>query len=106
MEKHSTLGSVLADARKKTQKSLREMAERIQKENGTPITPQYLNDIEHERRTPSPAVLEQLAAAYGFGADYLCLLAGTLPKDLHGKAGSEKASLEAWRAFRKKLKDQ
>ncbi len=106
MEKHPTLGSVLADARKKKQKSLRETAQQVLKEDGTPITPQYLNDIEHDRRTPSPAVIEQLAAVYGFGADYLYHLAGTLPKDLHGKAGSEQASLKAWSAFRRKLKDQ
>ncbi len=106
MEKHQTLGMVLAEARKKKQKSLREIAERVLKEDGTPITPQYLNDIEHDRRSPASAVIEQLAAVFGFAADYLYLLAGSLPKDLHGKSVSEESSLKAWSAFRRKLKDQ
>jgi transcriptional regulator with XRE-family HTH domain len=106
MQKRPTLGSVLAEARKKEKKSLREMSERVLKEDGTPITPQYLNDIEHDRRTPSPAVIERLATVYGFGADYLYHLAGTLPRDLQGKARSEQASIKAWSAFRRQLKDQ
>lgn len=104
MAKPPTLGTVLTDARKKKQKSLREIAEQIRKEDGSPITPQYLNDIEHDRRSPASVVLEQLANVYGLAPDYLYHLAGALPRDLHGKAGSEKDVVEAYRAFRKKLK--
>jgi transcriptional regulator with XRE-family HTH domain len=105
MARHPTFGSVIAEARKKKQKSLREIVAHLRKEDGTPITPQYLNDIEHDRRSPSAEILEQIAKIYALERDYLYHLAGTLPKDLRGRRASEEDVLDAWQAFRKTLKD-
>jgi transcriptional regulator with XRE-family HTH domain len=49
----TTFGSLIASARKDQKLSQKELAERILKEDGQSITPQYLNDIEHDRRSPS-----------------------------------------------------
>lgn len=100
----TTLGSVLAAARKKPpQLSLREVADKVKKEDGTPISPQYLNDIEHDRRVPSPDVLEGLARALKIDSDYLHFLAGSMPSDLKGRAAREEKVVEAYRLFRKNL---
>jgi transcriptional regulator with XRE-family HTH domain len=52
------------------QLSLRELARRIER------APSYLNDIEHDRRVPSEAVLKQLAAELDLAVDLLLAAAG------------------------------
>ena len=99
----TTLGSVLAAARKSEGLSLKEVAEKVKKDDGTPISPQYLNDIEHDRRIPSTDVLEGLAKTLKIAADYLHFLAGSMPADLKKRAVSEDEVVEAYRLFRKKL---
>lgn len=98
-----TLGSVLAEARKNKEYSLREVAERVKKEDGQPITPQYLNDIEHDRRIPSPEVLKSLGRALQVNEDYLHFLAGILPKDIKGLRVSKEAVIQAYSLFRRNL---
>jgi ribosome-binding protein aMBF1 (putative translation factor) len=49
----SSFGAAIASARKVKGMSQKELAAKITKEDGQPITPQYLNDIEHDRRSPS-----------------------------------------------------
>jgi transcriptional regulator with XRE-family HTH domain len=98
-----SLGSVLAEARKKTGYSLREIAEKVKKEDGEPISPQYLNDIEHDRRVPSSEVLKGLSRTLKIAEDYLHFLAGSLPKDMKGHNASEEVVVEAYKFFRRKL---
>lgn len=100
-----SLGSVLAEARKQARLSLKEVAAHIKKEDGSPITPQYLNDIEHDRRTPSPEVLDGLAAYFRLSASYLYFLAGAWPADVKRLAVSEDQFAKAYQAFRKKLEN-
>ena len=58
----STFGRIIADARKALGMSQKELAARTRKEGGGAISPQYLNDIEHDRRNPpSEYIIEQLA---------------------------------------------
>jgi transcriptional regulator with XRE-family HTH domain len=38
----------------------KQVAQSVVKEDGTPITPQFLNDVERNRRRPSPLVLQRL----------------------------------------------
>jgi transcriptional regulator with XRE-family HTH domain len=97
------LGDVLAEARKKLELSLREAAERVKKEDGSSVSPQYLNDIEHGRRVPSSAVLDGLAKAFGLESDYLHWLAGALPPNLQNSKATEGQVMEAYAAFRRKL---
>ena len=48
-----TLGYVISSARKKRKLNQKQLAEKIMHEDGDPISPQYLSDIEQNRRNPS-----------------------------------------------------
>jgi HTH-type transcriptional regulator, competence development regulator len=65
-----TLGQSIRDARVAAELTLRELARRIER------APSYLNDIEHDRRVPSEAVLRQLAAELNLDPDPLLAAAG------------------------------
>jgi transcriptional regulator with XRE-family HTH domain len=99
-----TFGQAIAAERKKRGWRRKDLAARILKEDGTPISPQYLNDIELDRRNPpSEYLLEQIAIALGLDADYLFYLAGRIPpKDRGGDHPPEKVRA-AFAAFRKEL---
>jgi transcriptional regulator with XRE-family HTH domain len=70
-------GDAINKARRAQRWSLRQLAERIKKEDGTPISPQYLNDIELNRRSPSLHVLRELARELELDQDTLLHLAGS-----------------------------
>src|SRR5262245_49274485 len=69
------LGDVINEARRAQRWSLRQLAEKVKKEDGTPISPQYLNDIELNHRSPSTYVLRELARELALDFDKLLLLA-------------------------------
>lgn len=95
------LGELIAAERKRHQLSQRELAGRILKEDGSSISPQYLNDIELGRRTPtSPHLLEQFSRELGVDLDHLYFLAGQIPADLR----EQPYSAAAFKAFRRGLK--
>ena len=101
-----TLGKFVSDKRKSLILNQKELAERIRKEDGNPISPQYLNDIEHDRRIPSDHVIEEFARVLKLpqeDKDYLYHLAGSLPVDLKRKRPQEDV-VKGYRAFRKTLK--
>jgi transcriptional regulator with XRE-family HTH domain len=102
-----TFGQVIASTRKDIGISQRELATKIVKEDGAPISPQYLNDIERDRRNPpGDHLLEQFARQLDLDKDYLYFLAGKLPFELR----SDKASLtqvqDAFKAFRRTLRGE
>ncbi len=75
----TSFGRAIASARKAKGMSQKELAALILKEDGEPITPQYLNDIEHDRRTPSSDhMVRQFASVLGINADVLFSIAGVL----------------------------
>lgn len=98
-----TFGGYIAEARKKLQMSQKELAARIKREeDGEPISPQYLNDIERDRRNPSSDhLIQQFAKALDLSADYLHYLAGKLPDELRQKNLSEETVKVAFAAFRR-----
>ena len=99
-----TFGQTIARARKDKGVSQRELAMQIVKEDGAPISPQYLNDIERDRRNPpSDHLLEQLAGALDLDKDYLYFLAGKFPSDMRAGSRNPKQVAEAFRAFRRTL---
>jgi transcriptional regulator with XRE-family HTH domain len=64
-------------------------ARRILKEDGTPISPQYLNDIERDRRNaPIAHILEGLAMELGLSPDVLYFLVGQIPSDIRQRQAS------------------
>ena len=100
-----TFGQVIATARKELGISQRELALRALKEDGTPISPQYLNDIERDRRNPpGDHLLEQLARELALDKDYLYFLAGKFPSDVRSGTSSPKQVKEAFKAFRRTLR--
>ncbi len=103
-------GTHIADARKKLGLSQKELASRILKEDGTSISLQYLNDIEHGRRNPPPpSYISQLAIQLGVSEAYLSILARQLPQELRDLETAElkpAAVEEGIRAFRRALKGE
>jgi transcriptional regulator with XRE-family HTH domain len=84
---NKTVGQTIREARVKAGMTQKELATKImRKEEGReeerPITPQYLNDIEHNRRTPPEYILSQIAKILNLNADHLVFLAGSVPEHL------------------------
>lgn len=99
-----SLGETIADSRKKLGYTQKHLAQCIQKEDGTPITAQYLNDIEHDRRTPSsPVIIEQFAQALQLQPEVLYFQAGAIPHDLQNLSVPTERVVAAFQAFRKEL---
>ncbi len=109
MSEEKTFGGTVASSRKALGWSQKELASRVLKEDGTPITPQYLNDIEHDRRSPTgDHMVTALAEALGQEPAYFFLLAGKVhPTDvrLAAEAGPDLVQ-EAMLAFRSTLKGE
>jgi len=100
-----TFGDTIAEARKKLELTQKDLADRVRKEDGEPITPQYLNDIEHDRRNPSsPEMIEKLAKVLKLPPEVLYFLAGTLPEDVRKPSVPQERIVEAFGAFRKALR--
>lgn len=103
----TTFGTYIAECRKNLKMSQKELAGQIMREeDGKPISPQYLNDIERDRRSPSSDHLIQEFARVLSNAnrDYLHYLAGKLPSELPKRALSEAEVKSAFAAFRRALK--
>src|SRR5580704_905695 len=102
----SSFGRAIASARKKRGWSQKELAARIIKEDGEAITPQYLNDIEHDRRSPSSDhLVGEFARVLKIDAGALFAVIGMLPineRKLVRRATPDKIE-EAFVAFRKTL---
>lgn len=104
----SSFGSAIASARKAKGMSQKDLALKVIKEDGQAITPQYLNDIEHDRRSPSSDhIIQQFAKVLGIkNVGALYGLSGVLPQDtqkLVHKATPEEVH-NAFVAFRNQLK--
>jgi transcriptional regulator with XRE-family HTH domain len=100
----TTFGRAIADARKAKGLSQKELAALIHKEEGGAISPQYLNDIEHDRRSPtSDSLIRQFAKALGEKEEYLFVLAGKIPDDLRNKAGDRDQIVEGFTNFRRAI---
>jgi transcriptional regulator with XRE-family HTH domain len=102
-----SFGQVLAAGRKRAGLSQRELAARILKDDGEPISPQYLNDLERDRRNP-PArhLLRQLATQLNLPEEYLDFVAGQLPEDLRTGSYQPDQVQAAFSAFRRTLRAQ
>lgn len=101
--KEKTFGQIIKEQRQKLGISQKQLASKIKKEDGESISPQYQNDIEHDRRNPpSEFIIEQYAKHLELPKDYLILAAGVIPDDVRKIAikDPEKAK-EILKAFRK-----
>jgi transcriptional regulator with XRE-family HTH domain len=105
----SSFGRAIASARKQLKMSQKDLAGKIRKEDGEAITPQYLNDIEHDRRSPSSDhMVKEFARVLGAGTEIteelLYLLAGRVPADVKRRNITAAQASAAFTAFRKELK--
>lgn len=99
-----TLGEIIAEARKEKKLSQRELAARIKKEDGKPISAAYVNDIEHERRSPaSHHMIEQFARALDIEPEVLYFLMDKIPPYKSKSQADRKVIINAWRAFERAL---
>ncbi len=99
--KDQTFGRAISEARKNFGLSQKELALKILREDEDPISPQYLNDIEHDRRSPSSdRMVQQFAVVLNIKEDWLYYLAGKFPADVRQQKLSETEVTEAMLAFR------
>jgi transcriptional regulator with XRE-family HTH domain len=99
-----TFGKAIQEGRRAKGFSQKELAAKISKEDGEPITPQYLNDIEHDRRSPSSDhLVTQFAQVLDISVRYLSFLIGKLPPEARKKNAGPEAVEQAFVAFRKAL---
>lgn len=102
MAEDLTFGGVVSDARKKLGLSQKQLAEKIHREDGEPISPQYLNDIERDRRSPSSDhMVKEFAKALKLDADYLHYLNGRFPEPERSTKLTSQQFEKAMVAFRK-----
>ncbi len=104
MAKEVTLGQAISEARKNKSLSQKELAEKIKREeDDKPISPQYLNDIERDRRAPSSDhMISQFGKLLDLDSDWLHYLNGRIPPDVRKKQLSEAEVARVMTAFRKK----
>jgi len=104
-----TFGQIIAEARKALELSQKDLAALVLKEDGEAISPQYLNDIEHDRRNPpSEFIIEQFAKHLKLRPQPLMAAAGMWPTDIREKLrGADPKKVEAaFTAFRNVLKEK
>ena len=100
-EGDQTFGRAISQARKAHEWSQKELARKIRREDGESISPQYLNDIEHDRRSPSSdRMVHQFADVLGIEVDWLYYLAGKFPADLREQKLTEQELTAGMAAFR------
>jgi transcriptional regulator with XRE-family HTH domain len=104
-----TFGQFLATARKRAGLSQKDFAGRVLKDDGLPISGQYVNDLERDRRNPPPDyLLKQIASVLGLSYDELTAVAGQFPEDLREKFRTLRPDrrMAAMQAFRTVLAEQ
>lgn len=94
-----TFGKIICDARKKKNLNLRQCAALILKEDKTPISFQYLNNLEKDRKKPpSEYIIEQLSKVLEIPIELLYFYAEIFPKNLDKSADHGKI-IEAYKNF-------
>ena len=96
-----TFGQAISEARKSKQLSQKQLASVILKDDGNPISPQYLNDIERDRRNPpGEYLMRQFVKILEIPEEYLYFLAHEIPpKYRHVSPSSPLQVQEAFEAF-------
>lgn len=105
--KVSSFGEIITEKRKEAGLSQKDLAARVCKEDDQAISPQYLNDLEHDRcHSPAPHLIEQFASGLQIEAVLLYHCAGELPPDLVCDSGKEETVVAAYKAFCKVVESE
>jgi transcriptional regulator with XRE-family HTH domain len=96
-----TFGQCISIARKAKGWSQKELASKIIREDGNAISPQYLNDIEHDRRSPtSDHMVNQFVVILEIDSNWLYYLAGRFPDYIRERKYTRHELNELMMAFR------
>ena len=100
-----TFGGAISQARKALGLNQKKLAERVMKEeSGASISPQYLNDIEHDRRSPtSDHLIREFATVLNVDEGYLFVLAGKIPDDIRKSTNDADKIVAAFKKFRETM---
>lgn len=99
-----TFGQTIREAREKIRLNQKQLAALIKKEDGQAISAPYLNDIEHDRRTPtSDHIIGEFARELNLPAEVLYFAARTVPPSFYKSRHYEERLLEACEAFKRTL---
>jgi transcriptional regulator with XRE-family HTH domain len=98
-----SFGQYLAMKRRQRGLTLKEMAALVKKENGKPISFQYLSEIENDRRNPpSDHLIEELASVLNMKSPYMLYIkARRLPPVF--QADDERQAVRATKALLRQL---
>ena len=100
-------GELISERRRALGLSQKELAAKVTKENGSAISPQYLNDLERDRRgAPSDQLIEAFARELGLDKDALYYSAGEVSPDLRGLNPENEQVRQAIAAFRRTLEQK
>lgn len=103
-EGNITFGRAISKARKEKGWSLKDLASQVRRADGQTISPQYLNDIEHDRRRPSSDhMVQQFIDVLAINSDWLYYLAGRFPEDVRRPQYSEQEVEQGMVAFRRSV---
>lgn len=99
-----TFGEVIVKARKSKGLSQKQLASLIKKKDGGAISAPYLNDIEHDRRSPSSDhLIEQFADLLEIKPEVLYFVAKRIPSYAYETPTDEKLMVAALQAFKRVL---
>jgi transcriptional regulator with XRE-family HTH domain len=102
-----TFGELIADLRTKRGLTLRELARQVLKEDGKPISFQYLSELENDTRNPPPDYLiDKLASVLKVSRNLLFIHARRIPRDLPLTSITESQADKLYTTFRKKLRNR
>lgn len=100
-----TFGSIIVRERRKAELNQKDLAALIIKEDGKPLSPTYLNEIEHGRRIPtSDYLIEEFASVLNIEPPILYFLARKIPDyDITLSQSEDSRVINAFRAFEREL---
>jgi transcriptional regulator with XRE-family HTH domain len=99
-----TFGEVISDLRAKRGLTLRELARQVLKEDGKPISFQYLSDLEKDSRNPpSDYLIDKLAGVLEVSRNLLFIHARRIPQDFPLTRITEREADKLYTTFRKTL---
>ncbi len=101
----TTVGQLVANARKQKQLSQVQLAAKLDKGNGQPISNQFLNDLEKGRATLPEPLLDSLSEQLNIDRDYMYYMVGRIPPELRVGV-SPKAVTKAYSILRKALAEE
>lgn len=101
----ASFGELISARRKELGWSQKELSEKVLKEDGKPISPQYLNDLERNRRdAPSDHLIQAFASILTIDVNLLFYSAGEFAPELRDRTDLDRVG-RAIAAFRRTLED-